>query len=80
MPARYCYFCDAPADRDPCPTCGKPIHTPEKSTPLPADRPPAVVSSERGERRAPVGRWVVWVVAVAVAVIIVLLLRSPFGI
>ena len=78
--AGYCYFCDQPAASDPCPECGKSLHTPDtpkgerKPDPAPALLTPDVVDSGPAIRP-----WVKWVVAVAVATVIVLILRSPFG-
>ncbi len=80
MAVRYCYLCDAPASSDPCPTCGRPLHRPEASRPLPEERAPAVIAPAEPTGRRVLPGWVKWAVAVAALVVIAALLRSPFGI
>lgn len=82
MSAGYCYFCDAPADGDPCPICGKTLHRPEATKRKRAEQHhDAVVSTEpTGDQRTQLAPWIKYVVVIAVLVIIGLFLRSPFGI
>lgn len=83
MVAGYCFVCDREAATDPCPACGRPLPVPEDV---------AITDPDREVRRllnpddqpVPVGRRLpIWVAAVGIAVgliVILVLLRSSFGI
>ena len=82
MTEGYCYFCDRPADDDPCPTCGKTLHRPEPQADLPRspEREDAVVSGASDAPRTATATWLKWAVGIAALIVIALLLRAPFGI
>jgi len=79
----YCYMCDAPTETNPCATCGKhlPSAAPAVTQRTPERRREQLLTPDISEVKAP-RRSIVAVVAVGIIllVIIVLVLRSDFGV
>lgn len=83
MAGDYCYMCDAPTETNPCPTCGKPLPAvgPVTSARRPERRLEQLLTPDKPEISAPRRSIVAAVsVAIAILVIIMLVLRSDFGV
>lgn len=73
MATGYCYFCDAPAESDPCPTCGKAVHYPDEDAAKPEKAETYRAGKVEVETARPRTLGLALVIAAVVVVVIVVI-------